>query len=46
MDGIDISSLKSLRDIFYLKSLKIYFLPKNLGDPFLVDLMSDLLCGG
>jgi hypothetical protein len=42
----DISSLKSFRYIFSLKSLKRYFLPKNLRDPILVDLMSDILHGG
>jgi hypothetical protein len=46
MDERDISSLKSFGDIFSLKSLKRYFLPKNIGDPFLVDIMSDILHGG
>jgi hypothetical protein len=41
----EISILK--RKIIKLpKILERYFLPKNLGDPNLVDLVSDLLHGG
>ena len=51
MDGWDIFSnqnpnLVDLERYFLLKIPERYFLPKNLGDPNLVDLVSDLLHGG
>ena len=49
MDGWDIFSNQNpnLVDIerYFLKILERYFLPKNLGDPISVDLMSDILHG-